>query len=110
MASHFDLPGSESVFGISQGPPMCAHASLSQDRFHQKGLWVASIAPLLTSKELSSWEGFLDFENEKYVASYLLSGQGLASSLDCPAVLEFLSTGNELQLLNLGPIYLLPPV
>ena len=71
-------------------------------------LWAGSF---LTSKELSSWEGFLDFENEKYLVSYLLSGQGPASSMDCPAIdmLEFLSTGNELKLLTLGrPIYLLP--
>ena len=33
------------------------------------------ITPLSTSKELSSWEGLLDFENEKYVVFYLLSGQ-----------------------------------
>ena len=31
--------------------------------------------PLLTSKELSSWEGFLDFKNEKYVVSYLGKAQ-----------------------------------
>ena len=57
---------------------------------------------LLTSKELSSWEGLLDFKNEKYVVSYLLSGQGPASSFDCHAVdmLELLSTGNELRLLS----------
>ena len=36
------------------------------------------ITSLLTSKELSRWEGFLDFENEKYVVSYIL---GPASSL-----------------------------
>ena len=33
LASHLALAGSESVFGISQGPPMCVHASLSQDGF-----------------------------------------------------------------------------
>ena len=47
-----------------------------------------------------------DFENEKYAVSYPLPGQDLASSL-APAVVEFLSTGNETQLLTLGPIYLL---
>ena len=54
--------------------------------------------------------GLLDFGNEEYVVSYLLSGQGPASSLDCPTIdiVEFLSTGNELKLLTLGPIYLLP--
>ena len=33
LANHFDLPGSESVFGISQDLSMCSHASLSQDGF-----------------------------------------------------------------------------
>ena len=63
-------------------------------------LWAGSF---LTSKELSNWEGFLDFENEKYLVSYLLSGQGLASSLS-PAIfiLKYRSTGKELQLLTLG--------
>ena len=60
---------------------------------------------LLTSNELYSQE-VLDFENEKYAVSYPLPGQDLASSL-APAVVEFLSTGNETQLLTLGPIYLL---
>ena len=33
LTNHLALPGSESVFGISQGPPMCACASLSQGGF-----------------------------------------------------------------------------
>ena len=33
LANHLALPGSESVFGLSQGPPMCAWASFSQDGF-----------------------------------------------------------------------------
>ena len=33
LANHLALPHSESVFGLSQGPPMCARASLSQDGF-----------------------------------------------------------------------------
>ena len=54
--------------------------------------------------------GLLDFENGEYVVFYSLSGRGPASSLDCPAIdiLAFPSTGNELQLLTLGPIHLLP--
>ena len=40
LASHFDLPGSQSIFGISQDPPMCEDTSLSQDDFFQKGIWV----------------------------------------------------------------------
>ena len=59
---------------------------------------------------MCSWEGLLDFENEEYVVFYLLSAQGPASSLDCPAIffLEYRSTENELQLFAPGPIYLLP--
>ena len=39
----FDLPDSESVSGISQDPPMCIRASLSQGGFHGEGLWAALI-------------------------------------------------------------------
>ena len=53
-----------------------------------------------------SWEGLLDLENEKYVVSVFYLG-GLSSSLP-PAILEYLSTGDKLQLVSLGPIYLLP--
>ena len=35
-----DLPGSQSIFGISQDPPMWVHTSLSQDGFYRKGIWV----------------------------------------------------------------------
>ena len=31
LTNHFDLPGSESIFSVSQDLPMCACASLSQD-------------------------------------------------------------------------------
>ena len=58
---------------------------------------------------MCSREGLLDFKNEEYVVSYPLSGQGSASSLAL-AVMEFLSPGNELELLTLGPIYLLPQI
>ena len=34
LANHFDLPGSQSTFDVSQDPPMCLHASLSQDGFY----------------------------------------------------------------------------
>jgi len=33
LANHPALPGSESVFSVVQGPPMCAHISLGQDGF-----------------------------------------------------------------------------
>ena len=58
LANHLALPGSESVFGLSQDPLMYACASLSQDGFQQRGLWVVDITyygvtplPFLSSKE-----------------------------------------------------------
>lgn len=33
LDNHLALPGSESVFSVFQGPPMCAHISLGQDGF-----------------------------------------------------------------------------
>ena len=53
---------------------------------------------------MRSWEGLLDLENRKYVVSLSFVGAGLSSSF----TLEYLSTGGKLQLLSLGPIYLLP--
>ena len=41
LANHFDLPDSESVFGLSQDFPTCARTSLSQDGFYWRGLWAA---------------------------------------------------------------------
>ena len=69
------------------------------------------ITPLWTSKDLSSQEDVLNLENKKYVVSLLLSEQGPVSSLDCSAsdTLEFLSTGNQLQMLSLVGAHLLPP-
>ena len=40
LANQFDFPGSQSIFGISQEPSMCAHASLSQDGFYHTGTWI----------------------------------------------------------------------
>ena len=80
--------GSESAFGAFPHPPMYAHASPSQDGFQQRGLLV-TLTPwphLLTTKELSSQEVLLDFENEKSVVSCLLSGQGPAFSPSCCAI------------------------
>ena len=52
---------------------------------------------------MCSREGLLDLTNEKYVVSYLGRAQLLLLF-----ILEFLSSGDKLQLLSLGPIYLLP--
>lgn len=43
LVNHFDLLGSQSIFGISQDPPKCAQASLSQNGFYRKGIWVGNI-------------------------------------------------------------------
>ena len=63
------------------------------DEHHQRG-----ITPFLISKEISSQESLLASENEKYVVSCLLPGQGPAFSLNSPAIdiLELLSTENKL--------------
>ena len=34
LVSHADLPGSQSMFGISQDLPTCIHAPLGQDGFY----------------------------------------------------------------------------
>ena len=70
LANHF--PGSQPILGVSQDPPMYAHASLSQDGFYRKGIWVEHP---LTELFFGLQEGFLhmcgqrapDFMKEKYV-------------------------------------------
>ena len=58
LATHFDLSGSESVFGISQNPLLCACSSLCQGERWWRGLWEVDITycevmspPFSTSKE-----------------------------------------------------------
>ena len=41
LANHFDLPGSQSIFDLSQNPPMGVCQSLGQDGFQGRGLWLA---------------------------------------------------------------------
>ena len=55
-----------------------------------------------TFLSMCNQEGLLDLENQKDVVSYL----GRAPLL-LLFILEYLSTGDKLQLLSLGPIYLL---
>ena len=79
-------------------PCVCVHISQPRWVLAKRPMGRLSITSFLTSKELSSLEGFLGSEN--YTVSYLLS------ALSCLAVygLEFLSTGSAF--LG-GPIYLL---
>ena len=80
--------GSESTFGASPHPPMYARASHSQDGFQRRSPWLTLThrPPLLTAKELSSWEGLLDFENEKSVVIW--AGPSLLSLFSCYFHLE----------------------
>ena len=43
VTDHFDLPGSQFIFGMSQDPPMSMHASLNKDGFYQKCVSVGNI-------------------------------------------------------------------
>ena len=69
LANHFDLPGSQFIFGISQDSSMCAHASLSQDGFYH--IWVEhplALLPIWPTRSLSvyGWcRRSSDFRNEK---------------------------------------------
>ena len=92
-------------FSISQGPSLCVCASLSQDRFQRRDLWVVDITYYGESREVSLTSRM---RNMWSFISYL--GRAQASSLDCPAIdiLEFLSTGNEFQLFTLGGTHLSP--
>ena len=107
LTNHFDLPGSQSLFGISQDPPMYAHASLSQDGFYRKGIWVEHP---LTELFFGLQEAFLhrcgqwspDFANEKYV---VWTGPRLLAL----TVLLFSHVGFNSQEMNPGGrTYLLP--
>ena len=109
LANHFDLPGSQFTFGISQDSSMYVHASLSQDGFYH--IWVErplALLPIWPTRSLSVYvwcRRSSDFRNEKCL--------GRARPLAI-VVLLFLflekSTRNESPgEIYLGePIYLLP--
>ena len=39
VVTHVALPGSEFIFILIQGPPLCAHTFLRQDGFQCRDLW-----------------------------------------------------------------------
>ena len=95
------LPGSESLFGLTRGLPLCVCASLSQDGFQGKGFWeeehimvwcsLPSLTYWGTFLHMCSQRGLFDLKNEKYVVS-LSSIQvqaGLSSSLFLPLSLSW---------------------
>ena len=56
---------------------------------------------------MNSWKDLFDLKNEKYVVSLSFIWAGLRSSASAIIfILEYVSTGDRLQLLSLGPIYL----
>ena len=55
LANHYNLPGSQSIFGISQDPSTCAHGSLSQDGPFQRGVLLEhplTLLPLWPARSL----------------------------------------------------------
>ena len=107
----FDLPGSQSIFDISQDPPIGGHASLRQDRFYRRGLWAECI---LTSLPFDFQRHFLHFQRGLLTLRMrnMWSGYSQTSPLNCPAVLfqGVLSTKNKstIALSWWGAIYPLP--
>ena len=99
LANHFDFPGSQFIFGISQGPPVCAHVSLSQDRSYCKDLWVDKYH--LPSLPFDVQGVFLCMCGHGGLLTLRMSnmrlGQGPASSFNC---LVFLSCSFSLHRVN----------
>ena len=97
---------------------MCVHllakmdsSEEAKDRFTSSTMgWC--LLPFWPPRSLSahSWQGLLDVENEEYVVSLFFAWAGLSSFLPLLLyfVLEYMFTGDKVQLLCLGPIYLLP--
>ena len=115
------LPGSESVFDLSQSLPMCACSSFSLEGFQQRGLAAGRLAPLtmrwrsppfdLQGIFLCTWSqgSLLNFENEECsgLFSLIWAGPSLPPhpTFIVSALTDFLSTGEKL--FSLQPIYLL---
>ena len=95
LANHFNLPDSQSIFGIFQDSSMCAHESFSLNGFYQRGLWVQypiKITLPLTYKEPFFMGGVLTSGMRN-----MWSGQGPDNSLNCldSLILKFQSIGDE---------------
>ena len=108
FGNHFTLPGSESLFGISQDPPMCKHASLSQVVFQRRDLWVDWHYSPLTSKE-----PFCACIVRKVSLTLKMRNRWSLSFMWARLGLSYLQLGisihrGQLQLFGLGPVYLPP--
>ena len=90
LDNHFDLPVLQSIVAISQCLPMYVHTTLSQHGFYWKGLWVEHP---LTSTRFGLQGAFLWGCGREGLLTWRMrtiwSGQGPASSLNCPAILVF---------------------
>ena len=96
LANHSDLPGSQSIFGISQDPPMYASVSLSQDGSYRKGIWYT--LTWLPFGILGAFSAHVQLRRSpEFGTRSMWSVQGPASSLNCPAVLvlKLRSTENK---------------
>ena len=98
LANHFYLPGSQSIFGLSQDPCVCAHTSLSQWILLQRHMGRTS---LNITSPFDLQGAFLRMCGSQALLTSgmrnMWSGKDPAFTLNCPAflILEFLSTGNE---------------
>ena len=101
LADHFDLLGSESIFSISQDPPMRACASLSQDGFYRRGIWAKHLLTSLPFRPPKSLSAHVWVGRSPDLRLRNMWSQGPASSVNCPAILSwnFSPQGMKLQLL-----------
>ena len=112
LASHFDLPGSQFIFGTLRILPWIPMHLFAKMGFYCKGIWVEHSLTILpfglqgAFLHMCGRGGLLTLRTRD-----MWSEQGPASSLNCPAilVLEFWSIGNELLYPGrVGSICLLP--
>ena len=101
LANYLALPGSESAFGLSQGPPRArVHLLAKMDSSPERGLWEgwhhllwggssSLFGPRGTFLHKCSQEVLLDLKNEKYVVCLSLIWAGLSSSFPPPLSLSW---------------------
>ena len=84
LASDFDLSDSQSIFGVSQDPPLCAHASLSQDGLYKKGTWVENIP--WHNSSLTSKEPFLHLSGQEVLLTVKIRSMYLGRTQPPPLI------------------------
>ena len=96
LTSYLALPGSESLFGLTQGPPLRVCTSFSQNGFQHKGFWEEErimdwrLLPSVTSEEpfciCIIWEVSLTSQMRNMWLLYLLSKWDSAPSPSCHCI------------------------